>query len=211
MRLVLAALIAVVGASAASAEAVQDRYGPPRKAVDVAALGPGAYNGPLLGWAGKAAAHVEAPAPPAQPPARQVPAPQAYAPQPAAPAIPAPQFTPQNTRQYASRPVQAAPVAMRPAEPAAIRPATTAAAPAAFDPRPQLAGGPPPATQAAPAAVSRPTATPRYYSLHREYGRAPDAIPPQVMAPRYVLIGPPDPPSAPVDQDGESTQSSGQF
>jgi hypothetical protein len=201
MRFALAALFAIAGASAASAEVVQDRYGPPRKAaqpVALAALGESAYSGPLLGWSGKAAPRAEAPAP-------QPAAPQAYSPAPHAtqPVLPRP--------QYAPRPTAAAPAPTAP--PATIRPARAAAMPApalASRPKPVLAGGLP--ETAPPSAAPRPTAAPRYYSLHREYGRAPDAIPAQATGPRYVLIGPPDAPPAPADQDGdESSKSSGQF
>ncbi len=52
-----------------------------------------------------------------------------------------------------------------------------------------LAGGPPPhaGTEA------------RLYSLHREYGLQPDAIPEPAAGQRYVLVGPPDRPAAPRD------------
>jgi hypothetical protein len=51
----------------------------------------------------------------------------------------------------------------------------------------------------------------RFYSLHREYGRVPDAIPPQAAAPRYVLIGPPDAPDAKAAGDGQAPSTHGQF
>ena len=61
----------------------------------------------------------------------------------------------------------------------------------------ELAGGPsaqsqytppePPVRQVAAAGASGQA---RYYSLHREYGLAPDAIPEQPTGARYVLIGP---------------------
>jgi len=59
----------------------------------------------------------------------------------------------------------------------------------------------------APAPASAPPprpiagGAPRYYSLHREYGLAPDAPPPPPSTPRYVLIGPPD---APADNSDEA-------
>lgn len=61
----------------------------------------------------------------------------------------------------------------------------------------ELAGGPPePAQYARPeqpirqAAATATSGQARYYSLHREYGLSPDAIPEQPTGARYVLIGP---------------------
>ncbi len=61
----------------------------------------------------------------------------------------------------------------------------------------ELAGGPTePPQYARPEQPIRQVATAgtsgqaRYYSLHREYGLAPDAIPEQPTGARYVLIGP---------------------
>src|SRR5688572_162126 len=106
MRLTLAALFAIASASAASAEVVQDRYGPPRKRaepVTLASLGAGAYQGPLLGWSGKTAPRAETPAP-----APQTSAPQAYAPQyrapQAAPAMPTPHYAPRPAPAVATAP-----------------------------------------------------------------------------------------------------------
>jgi hypothetical protein len=59
--------------------------------------------------------------------------------------------------------------------------------------RVELAGGPPsPQRVAAPLAqaATPPGGQARYYSLHREYGLAPDAIPEQQLGNNYVLIGP---------------------
>ena len=58
-----------------------------------------------------------------------------------------------------------------------------------------LAGGPPqssPPSLAQPIAPSAPAGSgqARYYSLHREYGLTPDAIPEQPLGNRFVLIGP---------------------
>lgn len=247
MRLVLAALFALAGASAASAQVVQDRYGPPRRqatpaasqTLAMAALGGGAYDGRLLGWAGKAAPtpHPVQPAELARPAeaATRGPAPftPSFAPQPrpqpARAAVEPPRApTPPRPAQLASRPTapftpsfdpparsQSAP---RPATPrfapptpeADVRAERPQARPAAYA---ALAGGPPAEEAPAPAAPPRFGATPRFYSLHREYGRKPDAIPPQAAAPRYVLIGPPDAPDAKAsdDSDGDAPSSHGQF
>jgi hypothetical protein len=89
-----------------------------------------------------------------------------------------------------------------PAQPSRSPPRTigpeAAAAPAFAQPRPshptaRIAAAPAPPPRGAGAA-------PRFYSLHREYGMAPDAIPEQSVQPRYVLIGPPDAPT-PGDDD----------
>ena len=60
-----------------------------------------------------------------------------------------------------------------------------------------LAGGPPEHAQYTPpeqpirqVATAGTSGQARYYSLHREYGLAPDAIPEQPTGARYVLIGP---------------------
>lgn len=95
------------------------------------------------------------------------------APAPQAPPAPEPEFAPTPA------PVAMAPPAPRPQAP----PQRMAYAPA----RPQ-----PIAAPQAPPPYHDPGAGPRYYSLHREYGLAPDTIPEQLAAPRYVLIGPPD-------------------
>jgi hypothetical protein len=68
-------------------------------------------------------------------------------------------------------------------------------------PAPRLAYANPVLARPAPAAAIQPAARPaqtsampgpRYYSVHREFGLAPDAIPDQPAQPRYVLVGPPD-------------------
>jgi hypothetical protein len=199
MRLILAAVLAFAGASSASAQAVQDRYGPPRSRtaspVVVASLAPKPYEGRLLSWTGKAAAPPEAAAPVAEAPAFQPPA-------------PAPQPVPRPVAMAPTRPVfapQSAPEPAPKAPPARFERPLAAAAP--------IAPAPIMPAQAAPAPATPPRAggTPRYYSLHREYGRAPDAIPAQGSQPHYVLIGPPDAPSAKDVDGGEAPQSSGMF
>ena len=60
MSLILAALQSFAGASSASAQAMQDRYGPPRSRpaapVRVASLAARPYEGRLLSWSSRAAA-----------------------------------------------------------------------------------------------------------------------------------------------------------
>jgi len=169
MRPTFVIAFALAGATAASAQPAQDRYGPPRpareRAFEVAALR--GYQGPLLGWANKRTAPTPPAAPAAQPEFAPTPAP---AP-PVAMAAPAPrpQALPQPQR-----------MAYAPARPQPI------AAPQAPPPHHDAGAGP------------------RYYSLHREYGLAPDTIPEQSAAPRYVLIGPPD---RSADGDAPKTSS----
>jgi hypothetical protein len=110
-------------------------------------------------------------------------------------------------------------IASRPAPSPAPRPTPS---PARYAPPraalPDSLYAPTPATQlrqAAPAlsTAGGPGAPPRFYSLHREYGMTPDAIPAQPSQPRYVLVGPPDEPAgkpdggkaASSDDDGPST------
>jgi hypothetical protein len=176
MRPILAVFLALVGATSASAQTVQDRYGPPRRpaapasSLVMASLGraPAPYGGPMLDWASKGHIQAEVVASPVQP-----------------------------------VPTVAAPIP-RPA-PASMLRAPRAALPA------NLYDTPAPTVVAArPATPARGSATPRFYSLHREYGRAPDAIPDQPTQPRYVLIGPPDEPATrDGERDGDKAPSSG--
>jgi hypothetical protein len=100
---------------------------------------------------------------------------------------PPPQLRP---AQPAAEPALA-PVAAAPAP--ALQPAANQAAPV------RLAAAPP-----APRTIGEP---PRFYSVHRDYGMAPDAIPePPAGANRYVLIGPPDG-AAPPPNDNDDDQN----
>lgn len=171
MRLALA-IVALACAGSAAAEPVQDRYGPPRKAASASAatstmqLRP--YEGRLLGWAGKASA-----TPPASTPA---PVQLASAPQPR------PQVQPQPAIVRA--PAQALPQSLYDSP----RPAPAPAPAAVREPEPQPA--PAPRLAQAPAAPQRGAAPARLYSLHREYGMTPDAVPAAPSGTGYVLIGP---------------------
>ena len=94
----------------------------------------------------------------------------------------------------------------RPQPDTTARTAPPPSAPAVAVPPPQrlaaLAAPTPAATPPHP-----PGPTTRYYSLHREYGLAPDHAPEQSRQPRYVLIGPPDTPK-PSDNDGAAPKAS---
>ncbi|MDP3174061.1 MAG: hypothetical protein Q8M88_06465, partial [Phenylobacterium sp.] len=99
--------------------------------------------------------------------------------------------------------------AMRPAERSPAPIARVAPAPASIYQSPPPPAAPPVAVAAAVTpAPARTGGTPaRYYSLHRQYGLAPDAAPAQSSTPRYVLIGPPDEPAAPrSDEDDDTTK-----
>ena len=126
-----------------------------------------------------------------------------YGPPPAAAAYQAPAPRPASGVQPGYEPVLRAPLA-----------------PAA-DPAPDLLGGPPsgplptsiygqaaaaPQAPAAPRTYAQAPATPRaggsqLYSLHREYGMTPDAIPAPPAGDNFILVGPPDSPEAPGDED----------
>ncbi|HEY3695840.1 hypothetical protein [Phenylobacterium sp.] len=189
MRPLLAAFLALASASSASAQVVQDRYGPPRPAprpLVMASLGatPGAsvappYRGPMLGWSGK----------------------------------PAPAATPRHEGppQAALEPHRAPPRAAPQPQPAPRMIGPQAAAPPAVVPAQQVARAPVAAPAQIASSASRTAgASPRFYSLHREYGMRPDAIPEQSAQPRYVLIGPADAPEA-ADDKAPASKSSAVF
>lgn len=186
MRLSLALLATIACAQTAAAQTVEDRYGPPRtvaraeadtgSAQRVATLSP--YAGRMLNWSGKLA--------------------------PQTPPTPEAGFEPQPVPQAAPQPVAPTPVAATPApRPVVAPPARPVAVQAHAAPLPDsLYAAPPPAApapQRMAAAATRP-ATPastgsnsRLYSVHREYGLSPDAIPAaRNGASPYVLIGLPE-------------------
>lgn len=191
MRLALA-FAALVCAGSAAAEPVQDRYGPPRQAVSPRAVGlqaasaqARAYEGRLLGWAGKAAVA----APPVQ---AQV----SHLPEPVRPAS--------EPLQPPSRAVAAAPAPPPPsrAQAPAPAPAALAALPQSLYDAPPPQAAPAPQLAAAPASGPQRGAAPsRLYSLHREYGLTPDVAPAVPARTQYVLIGPAD---APAEADDAS-------
>lgn len=209
--IVLSASLQLTCAAAATAQtAVQDRYGPPPAAAirqsPQASTGPEAYGGQMLGWAGKretvpAQATASAPAhPEPMALARQfTPLPASYAVQPPAPAL-----------------------AQTPKVQPGYEPVLRSALPQTADPAPGLLGGPPPgplptsiygqaaapppAPAPAPRAFVQASAAPRtggsqLYSLHREYGMTPDAIPAPPAGDNFILVGPPDAPAVAGDED----------
>lgn len=102
-------------------------------------------------------------------------------------------------------PVEAAPARPEPmvlASRFARTPAPARVAPApspAADLPKSLYDAPRPAAPPAQAATPRAAGTAtRLYSLHREYGLSPDAIPEPPASPRYVLVGPPEGAPAPA-------------
>ncbi len=82
-------------------------------------------------------------------------------------------------------------------------PATARLAPPTAEPAPQRMA----ALQEPPASPPA-RAAPRYYSLHREFGLEPDAMPPQSRQSNYVLIGPGDEPKAKSDNNDNNDKSS---
>ncbi|HEX5377538.1 MAG TPA: hypothetical protein VFW47_03150 [Phenylobacterium sp.] len=199
MRLALALAVSVLGAAPAAAQAAGDRYGfgPSPRAAGVSDVQPAETSGfSALSWAGKARA-----------PATSAP----ESPNAARPAAPYRDLPPPPSARRVYQPVAyqpfqpQAPYQVRPQQLAALAPppATLYDAPARD---PALAGGPQarrpapagPAPVPAPAPQQVAQAGPhaggqvRFYSLHRGYGLAPDAIPETAAGDRYVLIGPPD-------------------
>jgi hypothetical protein len=208
MRAAFALCAALCATSAVAEPVVQDRYGPPRRrAPEAAAPAPIAapekvavYQGPMLGWSGKRVPTAPAAAP-TQVAARPDPMPMARSFRaPTAPVAPppAPVAEPSAAEPALPDPVVAAPVARAAPPPRSERPLPP---PTARAPAPQsLYDAPPPAATPA-AAAPRPApaaasgaAPSRLYSLHREYGMAPDALPPLPARTSYVLIGPGDAP-----------------
>jgi len=175
MRLVPLLIAALAGASAAAAQPAEDRYGPARaQPLRMASnSASGAYQGKMLSWSSRAFT----PQIPEQ--ATPVAAPRTIAPQlpasaaPAPPRIPPPRISPPRISPPR---VAAAPA---PALPDSLYSPPPAAAPV----RMAQAQIPAPATPGAGSHV-------RLYSVHRQYGMAPDAIPaPPASGSNYVLIG----------------------
>ncbi len=181
-------------ASPAAAQGAMDRYGYSRVSQSPGGQLPQASPGRVLSWANKASP---------QPSPLQANTAQDYGDsaeperaatyqsyQVQAPYRPVPQrlaalSTPLRYIQPQSAPSEVrTPPTEREAEPVAVGPQRLA-----------LAGGPP---QSSPPPLAPPVAPAakvgsgqaRYYSLHREYGLTPDAIPEQPLGNRYVLIGP---------------------
>lgn len=203
----LSAGLLLASATAASAQTVQDRYGPPPAANlgGPSPAGESAYGGQVLSWAGKrsAAPTMAQAAPNARP----------------EPLALARQFDPQ------AAPVVRAPAPVQPGYEPVLR---APLAPVA-DPASGLMGGPPAGSlptsiygQAAPAppapaqSFAQASVAPRaggsqLYSLHREYGMTPDAIPAPPAGDNYILVGPPDSPAAPVDDEDPAQGLDRQF
>ena len=229
--LLLALLVGANAAPAAAQGVTQDRYGPPRPQVNASAAAPSedpamAYGGPMLGWAGKRVPQVasspEAEMAPARPEPMALARQFAYA-QPPAPtaapraAPPAPQFQPgyEPVTGGALPPVSdrapdllggppAAPLPTSIYDQAAAAPPAPQAQPQYQHPAPSPAEVPRQIAQSAPLPAARPGGV-QLYSLHREYGLTPDAIPAPPQGPNYILVGPPDAPPAEdkADEGGE--------
>ena len=198
MRTLLAlSLTAAALASPAAAQSSMDRYGygpAPQAAHRPAMQQPDRH---FLNWANKAEASSSNDSQDQQD--ERVSSYQAFQPQ-------APYRAPEPQRYAAlvepppraySPPAYIAPPQVRPEPEAQLAP-----------PRLELAGGPPeqaPSQRVAPVrpmpqAAAGPNGQARYYSLHREYGLTPDAIPEQQLGNNYVLIGP----SAGLGKDPET-------
>lgn len=212
-------ILAVAPLAPAHAQVVQDRYGPP-PAHQASTSGPpaaspaAAYSGPMLGWANKRSPRGE-------------PATTTHAPQPPQALALAHQFArTAPTQRPTPTPTQASvPPTVQPGyEPVVRAPIAPAQAPP--DATPALLGGPPlaslpqslygPAPAAAPlrqvaAAPSAGGGRTHLYSVHREYGLTPDAIPALPTGDRYVLVGPPDAPPAPEEAADDAEGLDRQF
>jgi len=163
--------LACVASAAQARDVRESRYGPRSDRQATASDGAAAYNGPMLAWSGKA--QDAAPPPVAQPPVFAPPSP--VAPEPSAP-----------WRKLGALPAQPAPQAA----PAAPLPTSLYAPAHAAAPRP--AGSPSQVAMAPPSSDALGPSLSRTYSVGRQYGLQPDALPP--LKPNgMVFIAPSDP------------------
>lgn len=181
-------------ASPAAAQGAMDRYGYSRVSQSTGGQLPQASPGRVLNWANKASPEPSSlqantaqdygdsaePQRTATYPGYQVQAP--YRPVPQRLAVLS--TPPRYIQPQSAPPAAQTPPTERQPEPVVVGPQRLA-----------LAGGPPqssPPPLAPPVAPSAPAGSgqARYYSLHREYGLTPDAIPEQPLGNRFVLIGP---------------------
>ena len=164
MRLALA--IIALTASAASAQAAEDRYGPSATAAPTATAASSAYAGPTLSWSGKSPAPAPQSAPTTPLQARPAPMPGGLY----RPASAAPQAAPMGPAPAAYTPPAAAPQSLY------SRPA----------PQARAAALPPPPSPTAVQGGLYASSGPRFYSVHRPYGETPDAIPAPPAGDRMV-------------------------
>ena len=216
MRLPLLLTVLISVAAPAHAEGAREsRYGPttPRQA-DIAAAAV-RYDGPMLGWSNKRqasppAAVTTTPVPTGAAPlanwAGYQPAPAAYAPPP--PASTLSSGPPPPTSLYAAP--RAAPVASAPAGRAVAPSPVTGSAPAkdwSSYRSMRMTGVAPAATAVAPppspprqvAAANTGATGARYYSVDREYGLTPDAVPTPGPDTRVLITASEPPPPEPKD------------
>jgi len=172
-----------VAASAQAAPARETRYGPQGPRPETAVRLP--YDGPTLGWTGKRDKAALA--------AAAVPA-----------GLPRPVAAWARYGQASSpaRPAGGVPIPPPPPPPAAVSAAVSAAAPARIAALPTSLYSPP-AAQAAPQGAG-----PRFYSVGRQYGMTPDALPPPEPG-RMVLIEASAPPPEP--KGGEPPHGSAEW
>jgi ribonuclease E len=184
---------------------------------------PAAYDGPYLTWAGKEASAAQ-PSQPDVAPSRAAASESEFAawpaPAPGAPRLhraataaaspayvaPAHVYTPHARPRPAAVAAYVAPPETRPAQ-IAVSATSPAAAPApspAEAPAQALAQNDTP-----PAASASSTTGVHYYSLHREYGLTPDPVATPKDRP-MVLIGPPDDPTPPKQDDADDAGPSAQ-
>jgi hypothetical protein len=219
MRLAILLPVLICVAAPAHAEgARENRYGPvtPRQQAAAVAAATARYDGPMLGWANKRQPQAEVSAPVEPVPTR--PAPLAnWAGYQGAPATPPPPTSitpaPPSSLYAAPRPSPVAAVQTAPAPvkdwsnyrsarvttPPASAPAPAAAPPANLYAQPiarQPIAAPPPAQPRQVAAANTGATGARYYSVSREYGLAPDALPPAGPDSRVLITATEPPPEA---------------
>lgn len=233
MRTMVLIIALVCVASAARAEeARENRYGPRPSRPTTALNANTGYAGPILGWAGKqeaaAAPRAQAPQPVSEPWRQPYVAPQARQPM-AAPQAQAPMSEP--WRNLGARPqapapapapvAQALPPMSEPWRNLGVRPQASAPAQAArqeIEPPTQVVRQPIPApqAQAAPATMAAYSPPPqamapsmaRTYSVGRQYGLQPDALPP-LQPNGMVFIAPSE--EAPRLKDDEPRHGSAEW
>ena len=227
--IVLIAAVACVASAAHAEEAREDRYGPRPSRPTTSLNATTGYGGPILGWAGKQ----EAAAPRAQAPqAMSEPWRQPYvAPQGRQPVAPARAQAPMSEpwRNLGARPQAATPPPLAQAQPPMSEPwrnlgarspasAPIQAARQEIEPPTQVVRQAIPAaqTQAAPATMAAYSPPPqamapsmaRTYSVGRQYGLQPDALPP-LQPNGMVFIAPSE--EAPRLKDDEPRHGSAEW
>lgn len=202
--IVLIAALASVAPAAHAQEARENRYGPRPSRPTTSLNATTGYAGPILGWAGKQDSHaprVQAPQAFSEPGRQPDIAPQTRQPM-AAPQAPAPVAEP--WRNLGARSQAAGPASAVQAPSPMAEPWRNLGA----QPQAALAQAAPAMTAYSPASQAVPPGMARTYSVGRQYGLQPDALPP-LQPNGMVFIAPSD--EAPRLKDDEPRHGSAEW